>query len=181
MQKMLPDEYTEWDKLSQAQYLEATGLLPGYILSSQGDRMAMANSVEGRFPFLDHRVIEFACTIPPRLRMKALNEKYILKQATETLIPLSVKTRAKQPYRAPDARSFFDAATERARNEYVDELLSRESIQKGGMFNPLAVQKLTDKARKGQVIGAKDNMALVAIISTQLFVEQFITGLGRRN
>ena len=57
-------------------------LLGNYLLSSQGDRMAMAHSVEGRYPFLDHRVVEFACTIPPHLRMKALNEKNILKKVT---------------------------------------------------------------------------------------------------
>jgi asparagine synthase (glutamine-hydrolysing) len=178
---MLPKEYAQWDGLSQAQYLEATALLPGYILSSQGDRMAMANSVEGRFPFLDHRVIEFACRIPPNFRMKALNEKYILKRAAGHLIPASVKKRPKQPYRAPDAKSFFDPATGRARSEYVDELLCRESIQRGGVFNPLAVQRLTEKARKGQAIGAKDNMALAAVLSTQLFIEEFINALGRRN
>ena len=141
--------------------------------------MAMANSVEGRFPFLDHRVIEFACKIPPKYRMRVLNEKYILKRAAEHLIPPSVKKRAKQPYRAPDARSFFDEAKQRARSEYVNELLSCESIQKGGLFKPLAVQKLTDKARKGEIVGAKDNMALVGILSTQLFIDQFINDFGR--
>ena len=104
----MPEHFDQWDGLSQAQYLEATVLLPGYILSSQGDRMTMANSVEGRYPFLDHRVIEFACTIPPKLRMKVLKEKYILKQAAGHLIPESVKARPKQPYRAPDAQSFFN-------------------------------------------------------------------------
>jgi asparagine synthase (glutamine-hydrolysing) len=113
--------------------------------------------------------------------MKVLNEKYILKRAAEHLIPPSVKKRAKQPYRAPDARSFFDEAKQRARSEYVNELLSCESIQKGGLFKPLAVQKLTDKARKGEVVGAKDNMALVGILSTQLFIDQFINDFGRHN
>ena len=179
LKHLLPEDFDEWDGLSQAQYLEATVLLPGYILSSQGDRMAMANSVEGRYPFLDHRVIEFACKIPPKLKMRALNEKYILKRAAGHLIPASVKARPKQPYRAPDARSFFDAATRRARSEYLDVLLSSESLRKGGLFNPLAVAKLAEKARKGQVIGTKDNMALVGIVSTQLFVDQFINHLGR--
>jgi asparagine synthase (glutamine-hydrolysing) len=180
VKSLLPERYKEWDGLSQAQYLEATGLLPGYILSSQGDRMAMANSVEGRYPFLDHRVIEFACKIPPKLKMKALNEKYILKRAAGHLIPSSVKARPKQPYRAPDARSFFDSDLQRARSEYVDVLLSSENVQKGGLFNPLAVTKLADKARKGQVVGTKDNMALVGILSTQLFVDQFINQSGRQ-
>ncbi|HEY3167794.1 MAG TPA: asparagine synthase (glutamine-hydrolyzing) [Candidatus Binatia bacterium] len=179
MKKILPDAFTQWDGLSQAQYLEATGLLPGYILSSQGDRMAMANSVEGRYPFLDHRVVEFACKIPPRLRMKALNEKYILKQAAGRLVPASVQRRSKQPYRAPDSRSFFDPAAQRARSDYVDQLLSGDSIRNGGLFNPQAVQKLADKARRGEVVGAKDNMALVGILSTQLFMDQFINRLGR--
>ena len=91
---MLPDHYPRWDGLSQAQYLEATALLPGYILSSQGDRMAMAHSVEGRFPFLDHRVVEFACKVPRNLRIKVLNEKYILKRAAGHLIPRVVYEKA---------------------------------------------------------------------------------------
>jgi asparagine synthase (glutamine-hydrolysing) len=174
MEKLLPSEYPQWDGFSQAQYLESTGLLPGYILSSQGDRMAMAHSVEGRFPFLDYRVVEFAATIPPRLKMKVLNEKYILKRAAGQLIPSSVKNRPKQPYRAPDARSFFDPQTGAARDAYADELLSPGRIQKDGLFSPLAVQKLVAKARKGQVIGTKDNMALVGILSTQLLMDQFV-------
>ena len=60
LEDRLPLRYREWDGFVQSQYLETAHLLPGYILSSQGDRMAMAHSVEGRFPFLDHRVVEFA-------------------------------------------------------------------------------------------------------------------------
>ena len=175
MQETLPDVFARWDGLSQAQCLEATTLLPGYILSSQGDRMAMAHSVEGRFPFLDYRLVEFASTIPPHLRMKVLNEKYVLKRAAGPLIPQSVKKRPKQPYRAPDAMSFYDARTQAPRGDYIDELLSRERVRKDGIFNPNAVEKLVEKARRGQVIGAKDNMAMVGILSTQLLLEQFIT------
>jgi asparagine synthase (glutamine-hydrolysing) len=177
MRRMLPAGYEQWDGFAQAQYLEAMGLLPGYILSSQGDRMAMAHSVEGRFPFLDYQVVEFSTTIPARFKMKVLNEKYILKRAVGTLIPSSVKKRPKQPYRAPDAKSFFYQDPQVTRHAYVNELLSCEEIQKNGLFNPLAVQKLVDKAKKGRVIGAKDNMALVGILSTQLLTEQFINNM----
>jgi asparagine synthase (glutamine-hydrolysing) len=179
MRRLLPAGYEQWGGFSQTQYLEAMGLLPGYILSSQGDRMAMAHSVEGRFPFLDYRVVEFSTTIPARFKMKVLNEKYILKRAVGTLIPSSVKKRPKQPYRAPDARSFFHQDSQAARHAYVNELLSCKQIQKNGLFNPLAVQKLVDKAKKGQIIGAKDNMALVGILSTQLLMEQFINNMRR--
>jgi asparagine synthase (glutamine-hydrolysing) len=176
---LLPRVYKHWDGLSQAQCLEATTLLPGYILSSQGDRMAMAHSVEGRFPFLDYRLVEFASTIPARLRMKVLNEKYVLKRAAGDLVPSSVKDRPKQPYRAPDASSFFDTTTQRARSEYVEQLLSQDCIQSHGIFNPKAVDKLVQKARRGHAIGTKDNMALVGIISTQLLIDQFITNPRR--
>lgn len=174
----LPPAFAAWNGMSQAQFLESTILLPGYILSSQGDRMAMAHSVEGRFPFLDHRVIEFAGKLPSRLKLKTLNEKYILKRAAGHLVPESIKFRPKQPYRAPDARSFFDGETGSARSAYVDELLSVECVRKSGFFNPVAVQKLVAKARKGRAVSTKDNMALVGILSTQLLVEQFISDSG---
>lgn len=173
MRGLLPAEYLGWDGFSQAQYLEAAHLLPGYILSSQGDRVAMAHAVEGRFPFLDHRVVEFASTIPPRLKMKALNEKHILKHAVGNLIPPSVKKRSKQPYRAPEAKSFIGTAEEPARNEYVEELLSSDRVKKDGIFNPGAVQGLVEKIQRGRAIGIKDNMALVGILSTQLLLDQF--------
>lgn len=178
---LLPSDYFKWDGFSQSQYLEAMFLLPGYILSSQGDRMAMAHSVEGRFPFLDHRVVEFASRIPPRLKMKVLNEKYILKRAVGDLVPLSIKKRAKQPYRAPEAKSFFGGDTGVARHEYVDELLSANRIQKDGIFNPDSVQNLVGKAQKGQAIGIRDNMALVGILSTQLVIDQFINNFSGRH
>jgi asparagine synthase (glutamine-hydrolysing) len=181
MRSNLPENYPQWDVFSQAQYLEATGLLPGYILASQGDRVAMAHSVEGRFPFLDHRLVEFTSTIPPNLRMKVLDEKYILKRAAGHLLPPSVKQRPKQPYRAPDAKGFFAARGQLETHNYVWDLLSRERIQKHGLFNAAAVQSLVEKASKGLVIGTKDNMALAGILSTQLFMEQFIADLGRYN
>jgi asparagine synthase (glutamine-hydrolysing) len=179
MKNLLPVEYFGWDGFSQAQYLEAAHLLPGYILCSQGDRVAMAHSVEGRFPFLDYRVVEFASKIPPHLKMKVLNEKYILKQAVGKLIPPSVKKRPKQPYRAPEAQSFI-GGRQPARNEYVEELLSKDRILKDGIFNYEAVLNLTKKIQGGQVIGIKDNMALVGILSTQLVVDQFINNFNRR-
>lgn len=169
----LPAAYQGWDAFSRAQYLETSILLPGYILSSQGDRMAMAHSVEGRFPFLDHRVVDFAASLHPNLKMKVLDEKHTLKRAAEGLIPDEVLRRKKQPYRAPDAKSFFGPAANRA--GYVDALLSPESIRAAGLFNAHAVGRLVAKARAGQTLGTRDNMGLVGILSTQLLVHHFIT------
>ena len=100
----LPASFRSWSPFRQAEYLEAKYLLPGYILSSQGDRMAMAHSVEGRYPFLDYRVVEFAAKLPSNMKMKVLNQKYLLKRAFAGLIPESITRRPKQPYRAPDGK-----------------------------------------------------------------------------
>jgi asparagine synthase (glutamine-hydrolysing) len=177
LRRLLPAGYHEWDPFCQAQYLETGHLLPGYILSSQGDRVAMAHSVEGRFPFLDHRVVEFAGRLAPSLKMKVLNEKHLLKRCARGLIPPSVGQRSKQPYRAPDGKSFFHAA----RPDYVDELLSPERVRAAGLFHPQAVAKLVQKFREGKAIGIKDNMALTGILSTQLLVDQYITNFGARD
>src|SRR6202790_1810712 len=107
----LPCSFSSWDSFCQAQYLETKYLLPGYILSSQGDRMGMAHSVEGRFPFLDHRVVEFAGKLSPQLKMKVLDEKHLLRRAASHLVPDSIQKRRKQPYRAPEGKSFFLSAT----------------------------------------------------------------------
>jgi asparagine synthase (glutamine-hydrolysing) len=172
----LPADYARWDPFGQAQWLEAKILLPGYILASQGDRMAMAHSVEGRFPFLDHRVVEFGARLPARLKMKVLNEKYLLKRAAGHLIPESVTRRPKQPYRAPDAVSFLGDV--RTRPAWVDELLSPGRIQAAGLFDPVAVERLVRKFEERRAIGAADNMALVGILSTQLVVDRLIDRVG---
>ena len=166
----LLDGAAGFDPLSQAQYLEIKTLLSGYLLSSQGDRVAMANSIEGRYPFLDHRVMEFCFRLPPNLRMKVLTEKYLLKRSTRHLLPASITSRTKQPYMAPDAQSFF-----RGRPlDYVEDLLSEGRLRRAGYFNPAAVAMLAKKCRQSPVLGFKDNMAIVGVLSTMLVHDRFI-------
>jgi asparagine synthase (glutamine-hydrolysing) len=166
----LPSEFGGWHTFTQTQYLEAAHLLPGYLLSSQGDRVAMAHGVECRHPFLDPRVVAFASLLPPSLKMKALNEKYLLKHVARELIPASVGRRSKQPYRAPDGMSFFGPRPD----DYVSELLSSAQVKRDGIFRADAVSALVKKFRDGTAIGARDNMALVGVLSTQLLVNRFI-------
>jgi asparagine synthase (glutamine-hydrolysing) len=176
VRKRLPRAFTSWDSFCQAQYLETKYLLPGYILSSQGDRMGMAHSVEGRFPFLDHRVVEFASRLPVSLKMKVLNEKFLLKRSAAGLIPPSVAKRHKQPYRAPEACSFLEPAA----CDYMQDLLSPEQIRRDGIFDERSVALLLDKFQRGAAIGIKDNMGLVGIVSTQLLIHQFVNHLESR-
>jgi asparagine synthase (glutamine-hydrolysing) len=166
----LPADYGAWHTFAQMQYLETAHLLPGYLLSSQGDRVAMAHSIECRHPFLDPRVMAFASGLPPSLKMKGLNEKYLLKRVARGLVPISIRQRSKQPYRAPDGRAFFGPRPD----DYVCDLLSSAQVKRDGIFRPDAVATLVNKFRAGKAFGAKDDMSLVGILSTQLLVDRFI-------
>jgi asparagine synthase (glutamine-hydrolysing) len=171
----LPDGFRLWDPLSQAQYLEVQTLLSGYLISSQGDRMLMAHSVEGRFPFLDVDVMEYCNSLPPQLKLVGLNEKAVLKEAAKGMIPECIIRRHKQPYRAPDAVCFVgDDAP-----EYVANMLSTDAVREAGIFDAGAVQALRgkchDEAQGGHhAFSNTDNMAIVGILSLQLLYHQFI-------
>ena len=160
----LPADFSRWHPLHQAQYLETAFLLPGYLLSSQGDRVMMANAVEGRFPFLDHRVVSFAAGLSPDAKLSGLKEKHILKEAARGIVPAAIIDRAKQPYRAPDAEAFAAPASP----AYLDTVLSPERLAASGLFNVQAVGKLKEKALKGQATGFRDNAAFIGILSTEL-------------
>jgi asparagine synthase (glutamine-hydrolysing) len=165
----LPSAFGRWHPLHQAQYLETRFLLPGYILSSQGDRMAMAHGVEGRFPFLDHRLVEFAAALPPGMKLKGLVEKHILREATKDLLPPAIHRRTKQPYRAPDSRSFVGPAAP----DYIRAAFGEAELRAGGLFNPKAVAKLYEKCGQRPAEGFRDNAAFVGILSTQLWLQAF--------
>lgn len=177
----LPSDYAKWDPFYQSQFLETRYLLAGYLLSTQGDRMGMGHGIEGRYPFLDPRVVDVASRVPAKLKMKVLNEKYILKQAVKDVIPPFLLDRPKQPYRAPVAECFFDTEKQKARFDYVEELLSKEALERYGLFASAPVAKLVDKARKGQIVGVKDGMAIVGILSAQLVANQLVDRMEKIN
>jgi len=168
----LPDGFGAWNPLGRDQYVEVQTLLSGYLLSSQGDRVAMANSIEGRFPFLDHRLIEYANGLPPHFKLRGLREKAVLRRALDGLLPEQVLHRVKQPYRAPDSMSFFHNGRPL---DYVEDLLSRERIGAAGYFDANAVARLFEKCRTGRAIGFADNMAFVGILSTMVLHDRFVT------
>jgi asparagine synthase (glutamine-hydrolysing) len=170
LKQQLPSRFDQWNALAKAQCLEIKIFLSQYLLSSQGDRMAMAHAVEGRYPLLDHRVVAFCNQLPANLKLRGLTEKYLLKQLGKTWLPREIWQRPKRPYRAPIHRSFFNATAP----DYVRELLSPESLARTGWFNPAVVGQLANKARQGGALGETDEMALVGILSTQLVHHQFI-------
>jgi asparagine synthase (glutamine-hydrolysing) len=158
------------DSLAKAQHIEIITFLSGYLLSSQGDRMGMANSVEGRYPFLDHRIIEFCASLPPDFKLKGLNEKILLKKMMKGRLPEEILSRPKQAYRAPILSSFLGEKAP----EYIQNLLASVSLSEAGIFNPDSVGRLLLKMNSGKAYSEIDNMALTAIISTQILYQQFI-------
>ena len=172
----LSDELQTLSPFLRAQYLEAKLLLGNYLLSSQGDRMAMANSIEGRFPFLDHRVVEFVGTIPENLKMKVLNEKNILKKAMADILPQKITARKKQPYMAPDILSFFGGKEP----EYLKYYLSDSMLNDAGIFKINAVKALVAKCRRKARQGFKENMAFIGILSTQIIYDKYVKNFARQ-
>ena len=171
----LPPDFADWHPQSRAQYLEITIFLAEYLLSSQGDRVMMAHSVEGRVPFLDHRVMEFANRLPPQYKLRGLDEKHVLKRAFKDLLPEEIWSRPKRPYRAPIHRSFF--VGERPLS-WVADCLSPEAIAAAGYFNPQAVNSLVKKIERFGHLGETDDMALAGLLSTQLVHQQFIANFN---
>lgn len=175
----MPAGSDAWDPLSRAQWLERATLLPGYLLASQGDRMLMANSVEGRFPFLDSDVVDFADGLPGWHKLFGLQEKYLLKRAFDDLVPEAILRRPKQPYRAPDAACFFSGTAP----QWFQEVTSPEAIAAGGVFDPAIVSNLFAKCarRAGRGMSNTDNMRVLAVVSTQLTHQQLIVDSGNES
>lgn len=169
----LPSDLAKWSYLAQDQYLEIRTLMSGYLLSAQGDRMLMANSVEGRFPFLDREVMELAGRLPDSFKLRGLDEKHVLKRLARGVLPEQIRNRSKQPYRAPDALAFIGADAP----EWIADVLSPESLRAAGVFEPAAGTNLWEKCKARAGVGQfsnVDNMALVGMISTQLVWSQVI-------
>lgn len=180
--KDLPSDFNKWNYLSKAQYLEMSIFLSNYLLSSQGDRAAMAHSVEMRMPFLDYRIIERMSNVDPELKINGLNEKFLLKKVFKDILPEKVLNRDKNPYRAPIKQGIlFD-------KNLIEKYLSYDSLTEAGLFDAKKVNLLLNKLNKIEKAGEVDNMALIGILSAQIihhnFIENFspdYTGMGTFN
>ena len=173
LEARLPSWFGEMTPLGRAQYLEISTFLESYLLHSQGDRMLMGHSIEGRFPFLDYRVAEFAAALPDALRLRGLNEKYLLRKSVEHRLPAEIAARKKRPYRAPIVGAFVGADAP----DYVRELLAPERLAAAGVFAPEAVEKIVRKCEAGaprDAVSETDEMALVGVLSTMILHDRFV-------
>lgn len=131
----------ERHSVNQSLYFWTKLTLCNYILGTLGDGCEMASSIEGRLPFLDHRLFEYAAKLPMQMKIKAYtNEKYILKEAAKPYIMDSVYNRQKHPFQSPPLTRFF---SEKDFSRMRDELTSLE-FSNTGIFNTNKVAKLID-------------------------------------
>ena len=171
LEAYLDPDRSRWHPLCRAQYLEMTLFMSCYLLNSQGDRMMMANSVEGRVPFLDHRLIALAAQIPPKFKIHVLDEKHVLKRAFADCLPPSIARRPKKPYRAPVAACFAG----RGRDNLGARLLEPAAVQRAGFASAPAVAKLLAKAGPdGTALGERDEMAVAMLVSLHLLNHLYV-------
>lgn len=123
--------------IHQRSYLDFKLRLSDHLISDHGDRMALANSVEARYPFLDVDLVEFAKTIPPELKLNDFTEKYILKRVAEGLVPKEIIEREKFGFYAPGSPYLL-----KQNIRWIDDLLSPERIKRQGYFNPATIERL---------------------------------------
>lgn len=164
----LPVEFAGWGPVARCQYLEMALFMSGYLLSSQGDRMLMANSVEGRFPYLDHTLVEFAARIPVSAKLPALDEKAMLKDGVADLVPAAIRGRHKHPFRAPGSVCF---ATPEGRALVEDFLMSD-----GPGWDVWQREKVSALVRKwatGRPLSQRDDTSFVAVLSGRMLQRDF--------
>ncbi|MEK3824396.1 asparagine synthase (glutamine-hydrolyzing) [Paenibacillus sp. FSL K6-1558] len=165
------NKITDIHLLHKRSYIDFKLRLPEHLLAGHGDRMAYANSVEARYPFLDAKLIEFTSRIlPPNLKLKGFNEKYALKKIADQFVPEEIIKRPKFAFVAPGSPELIQEG-----NEYLLSLLSYERIKKQGYFNPDFVHELLAQYSQN---GFKLNVPyerdlLIIIITFCVFLDVF--------
>jgi asparagine synthase (glutamine-hydrolysing) len=161
-----------WHPLNRSIYIGARVMLPGLLLASKGDRVAMHSSVETRYPFLDERVFAFCSQLPPRWKLRRFCEKYALRRLAERWLPRRIAWRRKAMFRAP-----FDNFYSGHSSRLVDQLLSDDALRNTGYFEPAAVRHWRTafpNMRKGSNQRTSVEMGLVGVVATQLWHQTFI-------
>jgi len=158
--------------LNRELYLSGRAHLVGLLLNAKGDRIAMHNSVEARYPFLDEQVFRFIADIHPKYKLRRTTEKYLLRVMAERWLPKNIAWRQKAMFRAP-----FDSLYLENAPPFVEQLLSEESIKKSGYFEHTKVQHWREKYKSlGRFNPARLSveMGLIGVVSTQLWHHTYI-------
>jgi asparagine synthase (glutamine-hydrolysing) len=164
----------KWHPLNRSLYLGARVMLPGLLLASKGDRVAMNSSVETRYPFLDEDVFAFLAKLHPDWKLRGLRDKLILRHLADRWVPKSIAWRRKAMFRAP-----LDGFHTTTLPTWVDQLLSPESLRKTGYFDVESV-KYWRNAFRTMRLGSNQRtmveMGLVGVVATQLWHHTYLGG-----
>jgi asparagine synthase (glutamine-hydrolysing) len=169
------ERMARWHPLNRSLYFGYKVHLAGLLLTQKGDRIAMANSVETRYPFLDEDVIGFMSQLSPRWKLRRrMRDKYLLRQAAERVLPKNIAQRPKHMFQAPLADSFLVNAP-----EFVRELISEESLKRTGYFDVEQVRRdCAAVAAEGssRSIGRFYSLGLGGVVATQLWHHIYLGG-----
>ena len=162
-----------WSRLNQSLYYGYKIHLAGLLLNHKGDRVAMANSVETRYPYLDEDVIAFLSRLAPRWKLRGLRDKYLLRHAAARVLPREVALRRKTMFRAPLAETFLANAP-----PFVRQLMGPEALKKTGYFDPETVGRDYALIAAGQAskVGVLKRLGLSGVVATQLWHHLYISG-----
>jgi asparagine synthase (glutamine-hydrolysing) len=161
-ERMLEDANCDW--LSALQYLDLRTYLPLDILTKV-DRMSMAHSLEARVPLLDHRLVEFAATIPPAMKLRHGSTKYIFKRALRGLLPSEILARPKRGFAVPLGYWFRGPLT-----DVVRDFLLSERFRERGIFDPAYVRKLLQWHAEGREL----EMQIWTLLSFEIWCRTFL-------
>ncbi|GKX32005.1 asparagine synthetase B [Vallitalea longa] len=168
IQEQFFDEECNLSLLKKCQAVQMKILLSGYLLSTQGDRVLMANSIEGRYPFLDRDLIKLAYAIPDNYKLSGYDEKHILKETFADIIPKAILKRTKYQYSTPGSRLFINNM------EQFESYLSKDVFYKYSIFDYHKTMSLIEKLKNNKQYPQKniiDDMILIYIITTHMLLE----------
>ena len=170
-----PERMKRWHPLNRELATGARTHLAGLMLNAKGDRVGMNSSVETRYPFIDEEVFAFLAKVPPQHKYKGLyGDKHILRRVAERYLPRGIAWRKKAMFRAPFDSFHLDQAP-----PFVHQLLSGQSLEKTGYFDPKAVEYWRTAFRSLSKAGLKRvsvEMGLVGVLATQLWHHTWIDG-----
>lgn len=151
-------------------YLDFKLRLSDHLIADHGDRVAYANSVEARYPFLDPNVMDYVKTIPPHFKLNGMTEKYLLKKVARRYLPSAIIDREKFSFVAPGSPFLIQQNI-----PWINDLLSYDRIKAQGYFNPDTIERLKQQySQPGFRLNVPfDSDLLIVVISFGLFLDLF--------
>lgn len=156
--------------LNRMLYVDTKLWLPDDLLA-RGDKTSMAASLEARVPLLDHKLVEFAASLPQQLKVKGLTRKYLLRKVSQTLLPPEIIARKKKGFPMPMSLWFRKEA-----RPFLRDALSPSALQRRGFFNPAFVEKLLREHETGF---ADHGSILWGLLSVELWQRAFLDSRQR--